>query len=328
MTSIVKKWRNSFFRFVDRRNPVANQRVLAQRNLYILPTKSGFSFIALALVLWLIGTNYQNNLILALVYLILAVFVVSIIHTFSNLAGISIEYKKSIANYAGKNVGFVFLVKNNKNKESDGIRVCWQGDDKTDPLIFFVGSGEEKIIEVALSTQTRGVVKPGRLLIESRYPFGLFRCWNWSRWNAEAIVYPAPISFPLNSISIPIDEGDGAHPVKGGEDFSDFHEYRPGDSLKHIAWKTYAREQGLFVKEFNQTISEEKWLTLESISTEAIEDKLSGICFWALQFHLQDENYGLRINGVEISPDKGEAHRITILENLALFGHFGESANA
>ena len=107
--------------------------------------------------------------------------------------------------------------------------------------------------------------------------------------------------------------------MRGGEDFNAFHEYRPGDPIKHIAWKLYARERGLLTKEFSQNLSREIWLDYFHFATQDVEARLSALCYWALEFHQQDEHYGLLMPNTTITPAKGENHRTQVLEVLARF---------
>ncbi|MFT5084773.1 MAG: hypothetical protein ACI9Y1_002829 [Lentisphaeria bacterium] len=66
-------------------------------------------------------------------------------------------------------------------------------------------------------------------------------------------------------------------------------------------------------------MSREIWLDFSSMTSNDGELQLSGLCYWALQFHQQDENYGLLLPAKKISPNSGENHRREVLQALALF---------
>lgn len=315
---IVDFWRRRFFRWLDRRNPRKNNHLLKLNNLYILPTKRGFLFLSLVMIIWLLGTNYQNNLILSLTFLLISIFIVSILHTYANLAGLEIQLTGAANAHAGEDVDFFFNIKNKTKHNSDSISFHWQDSD-LDSSSFAINKNVVKTVHVSLSAPKRGVLTPQRLLIETEYPLGLLRCWTWLNFDAHAFVYPKPIEFPLLSDAVEDQDADGEHPIKGGDDFSSLHVYRPGDSLKHIAWKLFARDRGLYTKEFSQNISREKWLNFSKVNAPDSESKLSGLCYWAIQLHMQDENYGLLLPGERIAPDKGENHKAKVLEVLARF---------
>ncbi len=307
-----------FFKFLDRRSGSQNTHRLTLRNLYIFPTRRGFIFLVFLCVLWLLGTNYQNNLILALAFLLISIFVVSILHTFSNLAGLELSLNGAANAFVGERVDFFISVGNTSKRASLGLQMRWQESDIYSDL-FDCEANSDLRVRVGLVGNKRGHVRPRRLMVESVYPLGLLRCWTWLKFDAHALVYPKPIEFPLENAANIDDEGDGEHPMKGGEDFSAFREYQPGDPIKHIAWKLYSRDRGLYTKEFSQSVSREMWLNYFNVKAEDPELKLSALCFWALAFSQQDENYGLMLPGKKIAPNKGENHKAKVLAALAEF---------
>lgn len=307
-----------FFKWLDKRNPRANHHLLNLRNLYIFPTRKGFLFLFFVMVLWLIGTNYQNNLILALTFLLISVFIVSILHTYANLSSIEVKLKGASNCFAGEPLEFFVDVTNTSRNMRYGVALRWQ-DSSFDPVTSDLGSNINTSLAVPVATKLRGKLRPPRLLFETEYPLGLLRCWTWLTFDTHALVYPRPVEFPLTNINAIDEGGDGEHPAKGGEDFSGLQAYRPGDSLKRIAWKLYARDRGLHTKEFSQNISREIWLDFAQVSARGTEEKLSALCYWALVFYQQDENFGLLLPTKKILPSKGENHRLEVLEALALF---------
>ncbi|MFL0808881.1 MAG: DUF58 domain-containing protein [Agarilytica sp.] len=269
------------------------------------------------MVLWLLGTNYQNNLILALAFLLISIFLVSMLHTFANLAGLDLELMGSANAFVGENADFFIAINNTSKRDSVGVRLLWQ-DSPLDSVQLDCDKKSHHKVSVSFPALKRGHLQPKRLLVECEYPLGLLRCWTWLSFDAHALVYPEPIELKLNRAAVVDEEGEGEHPVKGGEDFSALHEYRPGDPIKHIAWKLYARERGLFTKEFSQNVSRELWLDYAQVASSEHEQRLSALCFWALKFSEQDENFGLLLPTEKIEPNKGENHKKSVLEALAV----------
>ncbi len=89
--SIINSLRLRIWDWIDSRRPVANTHHLNRNNLFIFPSQQGLWFLLVNLLLWVLGTNYQNNLILALAFLFLTFFIVAILHTFTNLSGMSVK---------------------------------------------------------------------------------------------------------------------------------------------------------------------------------------------------------------------------------------------
>jgi uncharacterized protein (DUF58 family) len=166
----------------------------------------------------------------------------------------------------------------------------------------------------------RGWHHPGRLLVETTYPLGLIRCWTWIDLHLHAMVYPRPLS----SAELPglaTDQPDGASvPVEGSDDFYGFRDYRTGDSPRHIYWKGLARGQSLQTKQYTAYADRSVWLDWEAFPGLGVEQRLSHLCYWALEFDRNGDEFGLRIPGVVIDPDVGEFHRERVLKALALHG--------
>ena len=312
-------WQSRLFRFIDRRAVVKPKQGLTSKNLYIFPSGRGFLFLLIVLILWLLGTNYQNNLILGLAFFLASLFNAAIINTYKNMSALSISYQGAAKAFAGEEVMFRFMVDASaKRRVSEYVEFRWQNSDTSVPYYF--DAGGEHNIQVPLRSTKRGWLTPERLLIETYYPFGLLRCWTWLRWDASALVYPAPLETPMPANAVIDENGDGEHPLKGGDDYTGLRPYKEGDSLKHVAWKPYARDKGLFTKEFSQNLSRELWLDYDGVQGADVEQKLSGLCYWALQYHQQDEHYGLKLPGSDIPLGKGENHQVLVLSALATFG--------
>jgi len=135
------------------------------------------------------------------------------------------------------------------------------------------------------------------------------------------MVYPTPNGqkqLPLNTLN----EDDLDYGSQSGtDDFAGFRKYRPGDPVNSIAWKAFAREQGLLVKQFSGKGSQTLILNWESVShISDVESRLSQLCYWILLANKTSIHYGLEIPDVKIEPDHGAHHKELCLEALARYG--------
>ena len=310
------RFQKRFFNWIDKRTPLSQQATLTRKNLYIIPTKTGVSFFILSFILWLLGTSYQNNLVLALSYLLISLVIVAIFHTYTNLASIEVKVLGAKPGFVGESIYFKLQVKGNSVKHHDNLTMRWWGGK---PETFNFTAKQATQIEVAIEAHQRGQLYPGKFLIESVYPLGIIRCWTWLNLDVSAIVFPKPlkVSFPAQLAGS--NENDQGEQISGGDDFSGLKEYRPGDPVKHIAWKNYARGQGLYSKEYSGTRHHYNWLNWEEFSHLNAEQRLSAMCYWALAFEQQQNPYGLSLPGIKIEPAIGDAHRLTVLTALACF---------
>ncbi|BAN49050.1 DUF58 domain-containing protein [Metapseudomonas resinovorans] len=306
-------------RWLARRIPPASQVRLDQRRIFILPTRAGLAF-GLALVpMLLVAINYQNSLAYALTFLLLSVFLVAILHTFRNLAGLTLKAAGGAPVFLGEQAHFHFILES-AGREHQAIAVGWP------PLplqVLDVPARGVCPVELHLPTEHRGWLRPGRLRVESRYPLGLLVAWSWIDLDQALLVYPHPLAgdLPLTPGQGEDEEDDGQHVLGvGADDYQGLRAYQPGDSRRRLHWKAYSRGQGLFVKEFAALAGRDLWLDLERVDG-GLEQRLGMLCHWVLQFSSRGQPFGLRLGGQVLAPDVGEAHREACLRALALYGH-------
>ncbi|MFT5098716.1 MAG: hypothetical protein ACI9HY_000825 [Planctomycetaceae bacterium] len=310
-------WRSARFQnWLDKRVPPANSVTLNQKNIFILPTRHGMYFIVLILLMMLAGINYQNSLIFALAFLLISVFMVSILHTFRNMSGLNLQAGHGASIFAGEDAEFSITVSRRGKRTYEALMLGWQTDMMQGADLIDASSCK---IKVYVPTKKRGVFNPGRLLVQTYYPVGLFRAWSWVDLDLAAVTYPRPlfageIPAAINSTH----EGEMAR-KSGVDDFYGLRDYQQGDPVRHIAWKNYARTGDLHIKEFAAYVDRRVWLEWDSLTGLGREARLSRLTWWVVQISKTTDDYGLRLPGIEIEPERGPEHRSKILNTLALF---------
>jgi uncharacterized protein (DUF58 family) len=306
-----------FTRWLDRRIPPCPQITLSQRNVFIFPTRTGFAFAGLLLLLLLGAVNYQASLVYGVVFLLGSVFLVTILYTFQNLSGLRLELIGARPGFVGEDLEFsVRVVRPQGGRSREGIQLGWlSGIMQWAELV----DKEADTVRLYVQATERGYLEPGRLLVETYFPLGLLRAWTWVDLNARALVYPKPIfqDFPLPQQGSR-NEGELIDPL-GSEDFRDIREYRPGDPIKHILWRSYARSDELMVKQYASFVEPRLWLDMDSVSGD-IEERLSRLTGLALKATRLEREFGLRLGGRKIPPGTGESHLEQVLRELALYG--------
>jgi uncharacterized protein (DUF58 family) len=186
--------------------------------------------------------------------------------------------------------------------------------------LFDFELGTSQIIDVTAQSERRGYFQPEFLLLESIFPMGLLKCWTWLRFDTKAIIYPVPMmcGFPQSRLEKQDDDGGEGLMIKG-DDFYGFSQYQAGDSIKHIAWSLYAREQGLQTKQYVASVSQDIWLKWSDFYRGDTEVCLSNMCYWAMQFHKQFQPFGLDIANNKIPISVGDSHLTQVLIALALY---------
>lgn len=107
----------------------------------------------------------------------------------------------------------------------------------------------------------------------------------------------------------------------GTDDFVGLRDYRPGDSLRRLDWKAFARERGLVVKQFGGDRAAQVSIDWDQLPVLEPELRLSLLCRQVLDAAEQGLSYGLRLPGVTLAAGHGEIHKHRCLESLADFGH-------
>lgn len=296
-----------FQQWVDQRSPRATQVELNQRRIYILPTGSGFFWLLMMLVIFLVAVNYQNSLAYMLCFFMLSLFLLSIIHTWRNLAGITLIAKRAEAAHAGEPLVAVVECRS-QQRGRHGISIGWP--DSESAVISFDREHQQSLLTKA---GTRGWFKAKRMRLESVYPLGLFRAWSWVRLDFKALVYPTPDD------RYPLPKGtSGGELVVGLHDFAGFREYQETDHPSHVFWQGYARTGELLTKQFDEPAGRELWFRLEQVPDGDMEQKLSVLTAWCLRCEQQRFAYGLTLAGQSLAPSFGALHLQQCLEMLAL----------
>ena len=311
--------RRLFLRWVKKRVPAADAYTLTQRNLFVFPSPRAWVFLALIVVLWILGTNYQNNLVLALAFFMVSTLVIAIVHTYMNLSRLRIQLRRIEEAFADGPLRVHLRVANPTGKQVESVEFSWAFA-KSAPRIVSIAASEELDVVLSLPVARRGWTQLPALRVQSVFPLGIVRCWTWLNFATQALVYPKPFNQVLGLARVSDDCADGLHPTRGGEDFSGLRQYAAGDPLRRINWKSFARGQGLFVKEFNESLSQELWLDYDSLTQMDREQRLAILCFWVLQYYQRNEPFGLNLPGARIPPNSGHLHRTHCLRALAEFG--------
>ncbi|MEE4361095.1 MAG: DUF58 domain-containing protein [Pseudomonadales bacterium] len=304
-------------RWLARRVPAGSRVRLNQRNIFIFPPRTGFAFFALLAVLVVAAINYQNALVFALAFLLGSLFAVAIGHTYRNLAGIEIAAQGAEPVFAGERARMVLHLRSVSGRGHRALRIGWPGEV---PAELDLAPGEERTLRVPFATRQRGWHRPGRLRLETRWPVGILRAWCWLDLDQPVLVYPHPLPGPVQGLAASATEGDGEQIRGAADDFLGLREFRDGDSLKHVAWKAFARGGELRLKEFGGRADRRHWLDFDALPGLDTETRLGRLCARALELEGAGESYGLRLPDRRLDPAQGAGHLDAVLEALALYG--------
>ena len=292
---------------------------LGQRRIFILPSCGGLLY-ALALLAMLTGAiNYNLALGHALVFLLVGLGIVGMIHTFRNLHGLLVTPAGSEPVFAGETAYFSLELDNDRPTPRVGLSFAAQ------PGLYAMATVDRKNrakLKIPVGTARRGWLELPRVRLSTGYPLGLFTAWAYLHPAMRCLVYPRPIARPLPAPAARPSGGHG-HGDGGQEDFIGFRERQPADSLRHVAWKASARDDGrgpLLVKQFAGGSEQELSLDWSLADPDQPDETRLGILTgWVLAAETAGLAYDLRLPGLAIPRGRGAAHRQRCLEALALY---------
>lgn len=312
LEGITRRWQQ----WVDRRTPRTDSRVFRQKNIYILPTGAGMVFCLLLVVMLLTAINYQNSLVYLLTFLLGTVLIGAMHQTHQNLSGLEVALTRAGEGFAGDQIPFVFRA-TAANHDSIGISL-YQGKSLIEQQ--HVVAGSSLAITMSFSGHKRGYLRPGRVCVETRFPFGLFKAWSWVRPESQGLVYPRPISCP-DIGSLVVDEGETQSPFSAaGMEHAELRPWRQGDLSQRILWKRYARSGEMVIAEWEAVQGSPQWLDYDALSGIEPELRLSYLTYQVLERARTGQAFGLRLPGNSIAPDSGRHHVVSCLRALATHG--------
>jgi uncharacterized protein (DUF58 family) len=292
--------------------------VLVHRRVYIVPTRLGWLFGATLTILLIGSINYALALGFGLTFLLAGMGIAGMVHTARNLARLAVSAGRAEPVFVGDSAQFRLYL--------DG-RVAF---DRPAILVRHLASGAQLVLDVPaggvgevvlqVPAAQRGWQALGRVMLETRFPLGLFRAWSYIEPEARCLVYPRPERSKLPPPSAEAGHGATRTATVGNEDFAGLRGYQASDSPRHVAWKAVARTGDMLTKQFAGESGAELWLDWQLLpGALSLETRLSRLAGWVVEAERGGALYGLRLPGVEIAPAHGDAHRAACLQALALF---------
>ncbi|MBP7484333.1 MAG: DUF58 domain-containing protein [Aquabacterium sp.] len=335
-------WHTWWRQWWEARLPRQDHLTLTQKNLYILPSKAGWSFGGVFTVLLLASINEQVNLGYALSFMLGGAALAALYQTHANLHGVSMRLLPVRSVHACDVLRVQVTLTNQHRKQGRLGLLITAGPRAPDgtregpgcPQDVELAPGSESTVELDVEAPKRGWHVLPRITIETRYPLGLFRAWGYWRPQTQVLVWPAldpqapPLPSPLGNQLADRTQERARHSEEMPEGLRD---YRRGDPLRWIAWKksshALASGTGLVTREATSGRTPDLWLNwhtspgLQGLSAEA---RLSRMATWLIQAEqkAQDQGqlYGLELPNQTIACDSGPRHLRQCLDTLALWG--------
>ena len=281
--------------------------------------------------MWLAAVNYANNLVYAVLYLIAGLSFISLFHTWRNLAALRVEHIRIQPAFAGEDVRVEIFLRNAKKHSIYGLffaRLGEEGDSfRRGTRMHRVEGGGARlapedacVTEVTFPAMQRGLYRFDKLMVRSSYPFGLF----WASFrvpvDASFYVYPQPKGSELWPDLHAAGDSGSPFSTKPGDDFAGVRAYMPGESLRHVDWKAFARGRPLSVKQFAGGAGQELWLDATEMQRLPLEARLSQLALWIINAEKEEIPYALKMGRTILPIGLGPVQSRRALEALAVAG--------
>ena len=319
-----------FERWLARRIPSQQEHQLNSRNIMIYPTRFGLAYLGFVVLVFLLGTNYQNNIILLFSYLLASLFISVMLHSFYNFSQLRFYSVAKQQGYAEEVLYFAIKITTEKthydinahftdkalNSQVEKIELCQQGSHE---------------LRLVYRTLQRGKHWLGRVTVFSEYSLGLFKSKSILDFGHYAIIYPKAKSLIAGQYQLSgqadepsIDSYQSMNSV-GTDDFSELKSFVRGESKARTAWKQLAKGQGHYSKHYQAEQSQLQWLKLSEMPSNDVEIQLAYLSFLIGELTASNQSFGLQLSAelsnqsMNISPNSGLHHQQACLTALALY---------
>jgi len=294
--------------------------VKARKLPLIFPTASFARLLFVVSAMWYAASSQNSAAIYLLLFVLTAVFLVSIPHTLINLAGVTIRLESAKPAFAGDEVSLPVEMMNTSRTTRYGIELVLSEANKTRERIDYIPREKAARLTLRFRVRQRGEHKIGTLCLTSAYPLGFIRVVKKFAPSQTYLVYPKPAGDPRLSASLSRSPDNRPQVDIGeGDDFAGVRAYVPGESQRHIDWKAVARGQPLMTKQFAATAEGSIHLDFSLVPSNDVEARLSQLALWVIEAERARRPYGLRLPGAEILPAIGPTHFHRCLQALSLF---------
>src|SRR5205823_6893685 len=164
--------------------------VLVHRRVYIVPTQLGWLFV-LTLAILLVGSiNYAISLGFALTFLLAGMGLAGMVHTARNLARMAVSVGRAEPVFAGEAAQFrVYL---DARSAFDRPAILARHLQSRSQMVVDVPAGGLAEVVLAVPAARRGWLPLGRVMLETRFPLGIFRSWSYVEPAARLLAVPPP----------------------------------------------------------------------------------------------------------------------------------------
>lgn len=303
-------------------NNNTNNYTTNRRQLYMLPTKTGWLFSLMVFTLFLASIKFSHQPTFLVTFLLSAIAITSSLHTHKNINQLRLTTHNARPGFVDEYIFFPLSLHNPSNSPRHNI---WVYCDDFKQCVS-LPANKSVTVKIKLRATKRGRFKLPAIILTTHYPIGILFSWSRAFYsNSTAIIYPRPIDRLTQPSLTEIEtEKNHAHQATSqvkqtGDQIASLKQYQAGDRLRDIHWPALAKSGRLVSKEYDSDSEQRLIFNWHHVQALTVEDKLSQLTHWLLDAEKYAIPYQLNIPGFSSTYNHGEAHLANCLESLALF---------
>lgn len=285
-----------------------------EKRLYIVPTFDGLKLFAVNIILLIIGLVYANNYVLLFNFLLFCLFIASMFYTHFNLQYLNAVNLISNDNYANNKSLLTVQLDSHEKYLRSGIfaKIILNGITYLSEAADY--SVENQYLNIELYLNKRGVYPIRRIMLQTEFPFHLFKSFIYFEIEHELVVYPElKMNVSINSYLENTGTGD----------MSDYliRDYRRGDNANRILWKKTINER-FIVREFQNELEDGVMFEIKDDLVDTIEEEISTIASLIYDCHTKKIPFGLLTKKTKIEARSFDQIQLrNCLRELAIYEH-------
>lgn len=319
------RWRQKWAVGTGRQPTTAEAVELRQDRIYLLPTGRGLFMIATAVLLLLVGINYQLSLAYVVAFLLAGLMQAALLASYRNLRGLQVQAGRSPQTRPGEMLSFPLTLRS-PERDRSGLRLTARLLDEPvtlGPMRADADAATPAALSVALPATAgiRGIVPLGRVTIESRAPYGLVRAWSYVHFEWAGLIEPA-LERPAPPLPLTAGDDDGQRATRAPEvahDPDSLREYVAGDSLKRVAWKQLAKSGRWYTRTGDSGARQEIELNWNAATLSDSEARLARLAAWVNRADNEGAAYTLTLPNGHLEMADGAQQFADAMRLLAVY---------
>ena len=288
----------------------------------VRPTGAGIWYLVITVGVAIGGMNTGNNLVYAVLSVMMAVLIVNNVLAEWNLRGLVARRSLPAEIFAGQAArGALILENRRKVGPALAVRVEEMDGGRAAADLPRVEPGAEVATAADWTFSKRGAQRFSVLRVGSAYPFGLLLRYRDLQVPGTVLVYPAS-ERGSPSLGGPGDGLDGQSPRGGVDQTGELHAlrpYQPGDPVKRIHARSSARVGEPMVMLRAGENGNRVWLKVEPTGNpELYEQQIRRATGQVVLHAARGDAIGLEAGAVRHEPATGAQHRRALLTTLAM----------